>query len=485
MILRYFYDERLAQASYLLGCAKTGEALVIDPTRDVSAYVETAAREGLRITHVTETHIHADFVSGSRELAAQSGATIYLSDTGPADWKYGYADQPNVVLVRDGDAWMVGNIRLDVIATPGHTPEHISFLITDTAVTSTPIGMFSGDFIFAGDVGRPDLLEEAAGIRDSKEPGARQQFASLKRIARLPDHLQLWPGHGAGSACGKALGAIPSSTLGYERIVNPAFQFSREDVFVRWLLSGQPEAPRYFAQMKRVNKFGPALLATLPRPAAASRAMLETAIQRGERIFDLRSAQDFTHAHLPGSISLPATAATFSTYAGWLVDFSQPVHLIAPALDDTTLRPLLSALRAIGVDTIASMAASEVVSRTGAAMPIVKAADLTAFVRLHDALVLDVRGINEYRELHARDALHIPLGHLPERAASLPHQRPIVIVCASGYRSHIASSILRSLGFDNVWSYEGSAAQWRAALPVAGSDAPAPIQSTEAALAQI
>lgn len=485
MILKYFYDKHLAQASYLLGCAKTGEALVIDPMRDVGPYLETAAREGLRITHVTETHIHADFVSGSRELAAQTGATIYLSDTGPADWKYDYAGQANVVLVRDGDAWMVGNIRLDVIATPGHTPEHISFLITDTAATGTPIGIFSGDFIFAGDVGRPDLLEEAAGIRGSKEPGARQLFASLKRIAKLPDHLQLWPGHGAGSACGKALGAIPSSTLGYERIVNPAFQFTREDEFVRWLLNGQPEAPHYFAQMKRVNKLGPALLSTTPVPAAATRTMLEAAIQRGETILDFRTAQDFARVHIPGSISLPANVSSFSTYAGWLVDYTRPVHVITPKLDDATLRPLLSALRAIGVDAIVSLAGPEVVGHSGASMPIVRDADLAAFVRLHDALVLDVRGINEYREVHARDALHIPLGHLPERAAVLPRQRPIVIVCASGYRSHIAGSVLRALGFDNVWSYQGGAAQWRAALPVESSESPAPVQSAESALAQI
>ena len=176
MLLKYFYDESLAQASYLVGCAQTGEALVVDPARDVTPYLRTAEKEGLRVTHVTETHIHADFVSGGRELAAQTGATLYLSDMGDEAWKYAYAEEPNVITVRDGDNWMVGNIRIEVVHTPGHTPEHIAFLITDTVAADQPIGVFTGDFLFVGDVGRPDLLEEAAGLVGTKEVGAVQQF---------------------------------------------------------------------------------------------------------------------------------------------------------------------------------------------------------------------------------------------------------------------------------------------------------------------
>jgi len=263
MLLRYFYDDRLAQASYMVGCARSGEALIVDPMRHIQPYLAAAQKEGLRITHIVETHIHADFVSGARELAAATDARIYLSDMGPSEWKYAYADDPRVVLVRDGDHFMVGNIRIDVLHTPGHTPEHISFMVTDTAGADKPMGVFTGDFIFVGDVGRPDLLEEAAGQAGTKVPGAKQQFASVQRFKALPDYLQIWPGHGAGSACGKALGAIPSTTLGYEKLFNPAFQFTDEAAFVDWLLSGQPEAPRYFAQMKRVNKLGPALLCDL------------------------------------------------------------------------------------------------------------------------------------------------------------------------------------------------------------------------------
>jgi hydroxyacylglutathione hydrolase len=204
MLLRYFYDDELAQASYLVGCAATGEALVIDPLRDVTPYLHAAEKAGLRITHVTETHIHADFVSGVRELAARTGATMYLSDMGDANWKYAYPKVGCAVLVRDGDSWMVGNIKIQVIETPGHTLEHIALMVTYTAATDQPLGVFTGDFLFVGDVGRPDLLEEAAGFVGTKEPGARMQFHTVERFKAMPDHLQIWPAHGAGSACGKA-----------------------------------------------------------------------------------------------------------------------------------------------------------------------------------------------------------------------------------------------------------------------------------------
>ncbi|MCL4859980.1 MAG: MBL fold metallo-hydrolase, partial [Caldilineaceae bacterium] len=350
MILRYFYDDNLAQASYLVGCAKTGEAVVVDPMRNIAPYLEMAAREGLRITHVTETHIHADFVSGSRELVDATGATLYLSDMGDADWKYGYANEPNVVLVREGDRWMVGNVRLEVLHTPGHTPEHIAFLLTDTAASEQPMGVFTGDFLFAGDVGRPDLLEEAAGLTGTKEPGARRQFQSVQRFKQLPDYLQIWPGHGAGSACGKALGAVPSTTLGYEKLINPAFQFADEEAFVRWLLADQPEAPRYFAQMKRVNKIGPELVRHLLPPKQLTARDLARVLDEGELVVDLRPAHLYAQRHLPGALNIPATNRTFSTYIGWWVDYARPLYFIAPSLDEVD--EIVQALRAIGIDNV-------------------------------------------------------------------------------------------------------------------------------------
>jgi hydroxyacylglutathione hydrolase len=463
MILRYFYDENLAHASYLVGCAKTGEALVIDPMRHIKPYVDTAEKAGLRITHVTETHIHADFVSGARELAAATGATLYLSDMGDADWKYAFAGEPNVMLVRDGDRWQVGNAQIEVLHTPGHTPEQIAFLLTDRAAADAPMGLFTGDFLFAGDVGRPDLLEEAAGFVGTKEPGARRQFQTIARIRALPDYLQVWPAHGAGSACGKALGAVPSTTLGYERRFNPAFQFSEEEPFVQWLLTGQPEAPRYFAQMKNVNKAGPALLATLPAPQPLSRKAIEAALNNGALVVDLRDAEAYAAGHLPGTLNIPLNNTTFLTQIGWFVDYAQPFYFIAPA--SAAIDSLLVALRSIGVDhTPGFLVADHLVGEMDQ-LPAISAAELARRLPRNGLMVIDVRGRSEFSELHISGACNIPLGLLSARLAELPHDRPIVTQCASGYRSQIAASLLRANGFDNVLNLADGVEVWSQQVP--------------------
>lgn len=465
MLLKYFYDAELAQASYLVGCAATGEAMVVDPARDITPYLQAAAQENLRITHVTETHIHADFVSGSRELAARTGATLYLSQMGDAFWQYAYAQQDKAILVRDGDMWMVGNVRVEVMHTPGHTPEHISFVITDTAAADRPIGIFTGDFVFVGDVGRPDLLEGLeGGAEHGKTIGAARQFASIQRIKALPDYLQIWPGHGAGSACGKALGAIPSTTLGYEKLFNPAFQFDNEEAFVKWLLDDQPEVPRYFAQMKRVNRMGPSLLSTLPTPTRATRRALQERIDAGEMVIDLRSIESYRRAYLPGTLNIPL-GGKYSTYVGWFVDYTRPIHLILP--DAAELEHVLVGLRAIGVDQVASYAGPEVFAEGQAEttpLPTFTAQELATRQSSDDLLILDVRGRNEYREEHIVGARNIPVGLLPDHLDELPHDQTLVLHCASGYRSQIAASLLRAKGFDNVATLEANKAEWSKVL---------------------
>ncbi|EMI52833.1 MBL fold metallo-hydrolase, partial [Rhodopirellula sallentina] len=218
MLLKYFYDQKLAHASYMVGCQRANEAVIVDPGRDIEQYLEMAEREGVRVVAVAETHIHADYVSGARELADRVGAKLYLSDEGPDEWKYLYADQYDHEFVHDGDSFMIGKIRFEVMHTPGHTPESISFVVTDQGGgADEPMGIFTGDFVFVGSIGRPDLLEEAAKIEGTAEPGARDLFRSAERFKAMPDYLQVWPAHGAGSACGKGLGAIPSSTVGYRK----------------------------------------------------------------------------------------------------------------------------------------------------------------------------------------------------------------------------------------------------------------------------
>ncbi|MCL4834421.1 MAG: MBL fold metallo-hydrolase [Caldilineaceae bacterium] len=463
MLLKYFYDEKLAQASYLVGCSATGEALVIDPARHITPYLRAAEKEGLRITHVTETHIHADFVSGSLELAGATGATIYLSDMGDADWKYAYANDTNVILVRDGDSWKVGNVKVDVLHTPGHTPEQIAFQITDTAGADRPIGIFTGDFLFVGDVGRPDLLEEAAGLAGTKEVGARQQFATVQRFKEMADYLQIWPGHGAGSACGKALGAIPSTTLGYEKLFNPAFQFEKESEFVAWLLSDQPEAPFYFAQMKKVNKIGPALLRALPLPTNFDRATLDAVIEDGGQIFDLRNRGQFAATHAPGAVNIPADNSGFVTWIGWLVDYERPVYVLLPSIDSE--QAILRDLHSIGIDYIPGYFSPEVLSHRTQALPVITARQLAQRLPLNGLQILDVRGKGEYADKHIVGARHIPLGYLPQRLAELPKDRTIITLCASGYRSQIAASLLQAAGFEDVLSLNEGEECWSRFLP--------------------
>lgn len=463
MLLKYFYDDKLAQASYLVGCAKTGEALVIDPMRNITPYLRAAEKEGLRITHVTETHIHADFVSGSRELASSTGAVVYLSDMGDADWKYGYASDPRVILVRDGDTFMVGNIKVDVLHTPGHTPEHIAFQITDTAGANRPMGVFTGDFLFVGDVGRPDLLEEAAGYKGTKVAGARQQYHTVQKFKSLPDYLQIWPGHGAGSACGKALGAIPSTTLGYEKLFNPAFQLDQEDAFVEWLLAGQPEPPKYFAEMKKVNKIGPVLLSRLPTPVNFDRSMLDAVIQDGGQVFDLRNRGQFAFSHVPGTINVPADNKSYVTYLGWLVDYELPTYLLLPSVDSEAA--VLTDLRSIGIDYVPGYFSPDVAAHNTQALPVITARELAKRLAKNDVTVVDVRGKSEFATKHITGAHNIPIGYLRDRLLEIPRDRTVVTQCASGYRSQIAASVLQADGFENIVTLNEGEECWSKYLP--------------------
>lgn len=452
MILRTFYDQALAQASYLVGCAATGEALIIDPARHIEPYLETAKEHGLRITHIAETHIHADFVSGTRELSAATGATKYLSDEGNEMWKYAFADD-NTVLLKDGNTFAVGNVKVEAIHTPGHTPEHLVFQITDTANSDVPLGVFTGDFLFVGSIGRPDLLEEAAGIMGTREIGAKQQFENIKRFKALPDHIQIWPGHGAGSACGKSLGDLPSTTLGYEKLTNDAFHIDDEADFVDWLLSEQPEAPTYFAQMKHVNKVGPTLLDEV-EDVDTNPMDIRKVIESGALVIDTRPAAEFASGHLPGTLSIPASLKTFSTYAGWFVSYERPVYLIASQAD---AQRLVIELRAIGVDNIQGVFGPEVIgSAVRKMLSSIDVLTLKERVSHNDLKLIDVRNLTEYEEAHIPEAIHIPLGYLPRQVNELPHGNTLVIHCASGVRSQIAASWLQQQGFEDVVHFDGN-----------------------------
>jgi hydroxyacylglutathione hydrolase len=464
MLLRRIYDDKLAQASYLIGCAATGEALVVDPNRDTDQYLEAAAAEDLRITHVTETHIHADFLSGSRELARRAGAELYLSDEGGAEWKYDFADEPGVTLVKGGDHFMVGNIRMGVIHTPGHTPEHVSFLVTDTAGANEPMGILTGDFVFVGDVGRPDLLERAAHLEGTMVEGARTLFRSLREFRKLPGYLQIWPGHGAGSACGKALGAVPTSTVGYERLFNWGLAEQDEDAFVDAVLAGQPEPPKYFAQMKRMNREGPGILSEVKPPRLLDDQRLPGVLGEGGLVIDTRPADAYAEGHVPGTLNIPLNRS-FNTWAGWLVPYDRDFHLILGD-DGEGMEEVWRDLAMIGLDRIGGFfraAAIDAFAAAGGELGTVAhmtPSEVAERLKTGSATVIDVRGHSEWEAGRLPGVPNIPLGYLPDRLDEIPRDRPVVVHCLTGARSAIAVSLLQASGIHPVFSMGEGFSGW-------------------------
>ena len=460
MILKRFYDEGLAQASYLVGAETTGEALVIDPLRDLEPYLAAASDEGLRITHVTETHIHADFLSGARDLVRYTGARLLLSAEGDADWQYHFGPAERAELLRDGDSFTVGEVRVDVRHTPGHTPEHLIFLVTDTAVADRPLGVFTGDFIFVGDVGRPDLLERAARMAGTMEASARSLFRSIRLMREYPEYLQLWPGHGAGSACGKALGALPSTTLGYERLFNWAFQTTDEDDFVRIVLSGQPEAPRYFGRMKLLNRDGapPPRLEPL---AHRANAIFERIADLGTTVIDARTPEAYAGGFMPGTVNIPG-GRSFTTWAGTLLPPDRDLMLIVES--EQQARALRRELSLIGMDRVIAWAGPEVFDdwrAAGRSLDRGRAIATDALSSLQNAEIVDVRGESEWNAGHIPGARHLFLGELLDAVDQLPRDRPIVVSCQGGTRSSIAASLLRTHGFSNVINHAGGFGDWQ------------------------
>jgi hydroxyacylglutathione hydrolase len=466
VLLKRFYDDKLAQASYLVGCQATGEALVVDPNRDVECYVQAAEQEGLRITHVTETHIHADYVSGTRELAKRTGAQVYLSDEGDADWKYEFGIGEGATPLKDGDSFRVGNVLIEALHTPGHTPEHMIFLLTDTAGANEPMGVFTGDFVFVGDVGRPDLLERAAGFQDTMVEAAGTLFDSIERFKELPDYLQLWPGHGAGSACGKSLGAVPQSTLGYERMFNWALSLGDRGGFVEAVLAGQPEPPKYFAEMKRINKEGPRILGGYRRPERLPEPHLPDLLSSGALVVDTRKLEDFAEAHVPGTINIPLDRS-FTTWAGWLVPFDSEFYLIVEeAADPSGIDEAARDLMLIGLDRVGGYFGSAAIATWAeeghklGTMTEIGSQELAAQMTGGEVAVIDVRGQAEWEAFHIPGVPNIPLGFLTERLDELPRDSTVVLHCQEGWRSSIGASLLHARGISKVLSLKGGIRAW-------------------------
>ncbi|WP_313817607.1 MBL fold metallo-hydrolase [Citricoccus sp.] len=458
MLLERIYDHDLSQASYLLGCQKTGEAIVVDPRRDIQEYLDLAARNGLEITAVTETHIHADYLSGSRELAHATGATLWVSAEGGPDWQYGFEAER----LGDRDTITVGLVTLQALHTPGHTPEHLAFLVTDGAVTTDPGYLLSGDFVFAGDLGRPDLLDEAAGGVDTRFEGARQLFASLRDVfLALPDHIQVFPGHGAGSPCGKALGALPSTSVGYERLYSwwgRHLAAGDEDGFIQDLLDGQPDAHAYFGRMKHQNRQGPEVLAPRAALPELDIAMVAAGLEdRSLVLVDTRSVKAVHRGTVRDALSLP-NPDKVASHGAWAYDPEQdstPIVLLAG--DGEQAQRLWDRLVRVGIDRVVGYVRG--IEGLPSATPLVLSpADLDS---ADDAVLLDVRSKGEYADGHIPGARQLNAGKVLWTQDALPRQRVIVTYCQTGIRNSVAASALRRAGF-TIAELEGSYAGWQA-----------------------
>ncbi|GGG52115.1 Zn-dependent hydrolase [Kocuria dechangensis] len=458
MLIERIYDEDLAQASYFIGCQRKGEAVVVDPRRDIDVYRTMAAANGMEIVAVTETHIHADYLSGTRELAAATGATIYVSAEGGPDWQYEFAGER----LHDGDAITIGNITVQAVHTPGHTPEHLSFLVTDGAFSDQPGYMLTGDFVFSGDLGRPDLLDEAAGGVDTRFVGAKQMFASLRdKFLTLPDYIQVHPGHGAGSACGKALGAIPSTTVGYERLYawwGPYLAANDEEGFVNELLDGQPDAPMYFGRMKRQNRQGPAIMGErAPLEELDVQAVAADLAADAVTFVDTRPAAQVHEGTVAGALNIPAGRST-ATYAAWAVDpgrDSRPLVLLADGQEQA--QEMWDHLVRVGIDAVRGFVTG-IEGLPQATPKLVQPEGVEAFDK---ALLLDVRAKSEHAAGHVPGSTQLHGGRILWNLDMLPAEGTIVTYCQSGLRSSVAASALRHAGYDVV-ELDGSYAAWAA-----------------------
>jgi hydroxyacylglutathione hydrolase len=464
MFMHHRFVPGLAIHSYMVGDEKTKECAVIDPTRDIDEYVAIAKAEGLRIAHILETHVHADFVSGARELKARlSGAPqVHSSGLGGKAWTPPYADH----VVTEGHEVRMGSIRLRAVHTPGHTPEHIAWaLFEESRSKDEPWLMFTGDFLFVGDVGRPDLLGEEA-----KRALAKQLYGSVFNVLpKYSDFVEVFPAHGAGSLCGKAIGSRASSTVGFERRFNASLQSAPEQVWIDSLMSGMPIYPPYFRRMKKVNAEGPKIIGH-ERPGQRRFTAEEVHARVCDHclIVDVRPKEAFASAHIPGAINIPL-GQNLPTWAGWVLPYDHPTLLITENAADAD--EVVTHLLRVGFDDVQGFLEGGVPAWEERGYEISQLESLSVHM-LADRLkapasdrpfVLDVRTEREWDTGHIAGAHHIHGGLLQERIAEVPKDREVAVICGSGYRGSIAASFLKRAGYKRVANTLGGMMAWQGA----------------------
>jgi len=468
VIFERFTDDGLSQYSYLLASEATGEAAVVDPRRDVEVYLRYARERGLRIAHVLETHIHADYASGALDLAERTGARLYLSayDEGEV-YDVSFPHEP----LRDGDEVPVGKTRLVARHTPGHTPEHLSFLVHEDGAAE-PSRFLTGDFLFVGSLGRPDLLGE-----ESKRELAASLFDSVREsLSGLPDAVRIHPGHGSGSMCGSGMSTVPETTLGRERAENPYLDPSLDrDTFVARLLASLPPYPDYYRRMKERNAGGRGFTLAWPEPVALGVAAFAERAAEEAVIVDVRHQLAFGGGHIPGAFGI-GLDPDLSAWAGWVLPPDRPLLLVAERRDD--VMEAVTRLTRVGFDRVDAFLEPGIDAWLRKAYPLqaipqVQPNDLARRLRGDATTVVDVRTDDEYRAGHIEGAVHVMGGWLPEPLDRLPDRdRPIAVICGSGYRSTVVASVLQRCGYTDVWNVPGGMTAWeQAGLPVVRSGA--------------
>lgn len=451
MFFKQFYLGCLAHASYLLG--SDGEAVVIDPQRDIEQYLEQASKEGLTIKYIIETHLHADFVSGHLELAAKTGAKIIFGQKAKAEFPH--------IAAEDGATFHAGSVTLKVLETPGHTPESICVLAKD-AKDDLSAKLFSGDTLFIGDVGRPDLV----GLKGyTAEQMAGLMFDSLQnKILVLDDDVEIFPAHGAGSLCGKHLSNEKSSTVGQQKQFNYALKPMKKEAFIKMMTADLPEIPAYFPKDVELNRLGAVSLDSLKEAKKLDAAEVLAQMLLGTLLLDVRSGVDFAGGHVKGSLNI-GLGGQFASWAGTLIEIGNPVILIAD--DQNSVDEGVTRLARVGIESVIgyldggiagwSIAGYEVVQS-----PVITVQDLNSeLIAGQDLIVVDVRRPGEYEAGHVPSAINIPLSELAKRIAEIPEGHPLAIICASGYRSSIAKSILERYGSPTLMNVLGGTAAWK------------------------
>lgn len=455
MFLKQFFVEGLGCASYLVGCEAEGVAAVVDPDRGIQKYLDMAQGRGLTITHIIETHLHADHVSGNTDLAARTGAEIYVHEAGGVEFPH--------ESLRHNDVVELGNIRLRVLHTPGHTPESITLLVSDTTRAEEPWLALTGDTLFVGDVGRPDLV----GADAARQLAGNMYESLFEKILPLDDSLMLYPGHGAGSLCGKSIGAMRATTLGFERRHNSALAQRGQDEFVEFAVSGLPEQPGNHVRIKAMNRQGPKPLGEIEKHALTIQEALPY-FQRGAALLDTRSKDDYVKAHVPGSVHLESDSQ-LSNRIGFVLPPDVPIILLLTDPDE--YEQVMLSLARVGYEDVIGYLSESLEAWEELGLPVVAGdiqdlspVDLDQILQTCSGedcpVVVDVREPWEYRRGHVPGAVLMPLAQLSERIGELDPERPVAVICESGNRSQSAAALLGRKGFKSIFNIAGGTGAW-------------------------